>query len=103
MIRKYIRERILLSGSQIATYAASKIQHGDVILTFARSTTVERVLLHAHERGIRFKVIVIDARPLCEGRTLMERLASQGMHVTYGWINAIGVLIKDVHSFSFYL
>ena len=51
----------------IAENAVQKIKNGDVILTYARSSVVEKVLLHAWKEGKRFSVVVVDSRPMLEG------------------------------------
>lgn len=47
--------------------AVEKINDGDVILTYAKSSVVEKVLRHAWEQGKRFSVVVVDSRPMLEG------------------------------------
>lgn len=44
-----------------------KIQDGDVILTYGKSSVVESLLLETKNKGIDFKVIIVDSRPLFEG------------------------------------
>lgn len=66
-IDNYIRDRILLADQVIQETAGKKIKDGDVILTYARSSVVEKVLLHAWAFGKRFSVIVVDSRPMLEG------------------------------------
>jgi translation initiation factor eIF-2B subunit delta len=67
-ISYFIRERIIVADKLIAQRALSKIDHDDVILTFSKTSLVESVLLNAHEKGVRFNVIVVDSRPLLEGK-----------------------------------
>jgi translation initiation factor eIF-2B subunit delta len=62
----FIRERITAAGTIIARETAKVIADGDVILTFAKSSIVERVLLEANQAGKRIRVIVIDSKPLFE-------------------------------------
>ncbi|KAG9231910.1 hypothetical protein BJ875DRAFT_100860 [Amylocarpus encephaloides] len=82
-IDNFIRERVTLAGRVIAGSAAEKIRHGDVILTFAKSSVVQRALVQAHESGKRFSVISVDDRPLHEGKHLKDALINLGMDVTY--------------------
>ncbi|KAI4119629.1 MAG: hypothetical protein LQ345_000534 [Seirophora villosa] len=82
-IDNFIRERITAAGQAIASSACSKIQDGDVILTFAKSSTVERTLLEAHRQGKSFRVIVVDSAPLHEGANLARSLISSGLQVQY--------------------
>jgi translation initiation factor 2B subunit (eIF-2B alpha/beta/delta family) len=64
----FIKERIIVANKLAAQRALSKIDHEDVILTFSKSSLVESILLNAHEKGVRFNVIVVDSRPLLEGK-----------------------------------
>ncbi|KAH0840110.1 hypothetical protein J3R83DRAFT_1084 [Lanmaoa asiatica] len=66
-IDNYIQDRILLADQVIQETAGRKIKDGDVVLTYARSSVVEKVLLHAWAYGKRFSVIVVDSRPMLEG------------------------------------
>jgi translation initiation factor eIF-2B subunit delta len=66
-IDSFIRDRILLAGKVIEQHAIEKIQNGDTILTYARSSVVEGVLLEAKKQGKEFSVVVVDSRPLYEG------------------------------------
>nr|GAT53879.1 predicted protein [Mycena chlorophos] len=75
-IDDYIRDRIIVADDVISDFAFKKIKDGDVILTFARSSIVEKVLLEAHSRGRRFSVIIVDSRPLLEGKALLQALTS---------------------------
>ncbi|KAF7353017.1 hypothetical protein MVEN_01269300 [Mycena venus] len=71
-IDDYIRDRIIIADEVIQDLACKKIKDGDVILTYARSSIVEKVLLAAYKQGKRFSVIVVDSRPLLEGKALLQ-------------------------------
>ncbi|WWC63603.1 uncharacterized protein I303_106208 [Kwoniella dejecticola CBS 10117] len=85
----YLRDRIEFADKVIADNAKEKIRNGDTVVTYARSSVVERVLLEAHrdmkasdpEAG--FKVVVVDSRPLLEGRQSLEALSGAGISCTY--------------------
>ncbi|WWC71286.1 uncharacterized protein I206_105239 [Kwoniella pini CBS 10737] len=85
----YLRDRIEFADKVIADNAKEKIRNGDTVVTYARSSVVERVLLEAHrdmkasdpESG--FKVVVVDSRPLLEGRHSLEALSGAGISCTY--------------------
>ena len=94
-IDNFIRERITVADQVIATSAAQKIQDGDVVLTFAKSNIVQQTLVQAHKQGTKFMVIVIDSRPLFEGRNLARALGELGLEVRYSLTHAVGHLIKD--------
>ncbi|WVR09357.1 hypothetical protein IAU60_006423 [Kwoniella sp. DSM 27419] len=85
----YLRDRIEFADKVIADNAKEKIKPGDTVVTYARSSVVERVLLEAW-RDMRaadpeasFKVVVVDARPLLEGRDLLAALSAAGLPCTY--------------------
>jgi translation initiation factor eIF-2B subunit delta len=91
----YIRERVTFADQAIAASMAEKIRDGDVILTYAKSSIVQRSLLQAHEEGKNFRVIVVDSRPLHEGKNLAETLANAGIEVKYCLINGLSHNIQD--------
>ncbi|KAL8718638.1 MAG: hypothetical protein Q9225_004256 [Loekoesia sp. 1 TL-2023] len=94
-IDTFIREHITVAGQAIAASARSKIQDGDVILTFAKSSIVERTLVEAYRQGKTFRVIVIDYRPLFEGQNLARALADLGLQVQYVPTHTLSHVIQD--------
>ena len=79
----FIRERVTAADRLIRDLAASKIEPGDVILTYASSSIVEQAILEAHNAGTPFSVIVVDSKPLFEGKQLARKLANAGVKVRY--------------------
>ena len=94
-IDNFIRERITVAGQVIATSATEKIQDGDVILTFGKSSTVQQTLMEAVLQGKKFRVIVTDSRPLFEGKNIARALADLGVEVEYSLMHAISHAVKD--------
>lgn len=94
-IDSFIREKITVADQVIASSAAQKIQDGDVIVTFAGSSIVKQTLLAAHKQGKKFRVSIIDSRPLFEGKNLARALANAGLDVEYSLIHGISHAIKD--------
>ncbi|KIJ70484.1 hypothetical protein HYDPIDRAFT_105221 [Hydnomerulius pinastri MD-312] len=82
-IDNYIRDRIILADQVIQETAGKKIKDGDVILTYARSSVVEQVLLRAWDDGKQFSVIVVDSRPMLEGKALLKSLTAASIPCTY--------------------
>jgi translation initiation factor eIF-2B subunit delta len=66
-IESFVRDRIILADKVIEQHAITKIKDGETILTYARSSVVEGVLLEAKRQGKVFSVVVVDSRPLYEG------------------------------------
>ncbi|KAJ9309884.1 hypothetical protein DTO217A2_522 [Paecilomyces variotii] len=94
-IDSFIREKITLADQVIASKSAEKIQDGDVIVTFAGSSIVKQTLITAHEQGKKFRVSIIDSRPLFEGKNLARALANAGLEVQYSLTHGISHAIKD--------
>lgn len=104
-IDKFIQERITVADQAIATAASQQIDNGSVVLTYAKSSIVEKTILRAHARGIKFRVICIDSRPLFEGNKLATSLMHAGLEVEYtafhGLANAMThatVVLLGAHS-----
>lgn len=94
-IDNFIRERITVACQAIASSASSRIQDGDVIVTFAKSSVVERTLAEAYRQGKNFQVIVADSEPLFEGRNLAIALANLGLQVQYASIHTLSHVVQD--------
>lgn len=94
-LEAYVTERIEYAGKAISRHAGSKIQDkGDVILVFGRSEVINRLLLDAAlTDGKTFRVIVVDSRPLLEGRDTLEILSRAGIPCTYVLLNALSYLM----------
>jgi translation initiation factor eIF-2B subunit delta len=95
-IDDFIREKITLADELIAEAASAKITNRDVILTYAKSSVVEKTLLKAHGQGKRFKVIVVDSRPLFEGKNLARSLVEAGVEVQYCLISGLASVVRHV-------
>ncbi|KZV45594.1 translation initiation factor eIF-2B subunit delta [Dorcoceras hygrometricum] len=95
-IEHFISEKIILADKVIVNHAVTKIRDGDVLLTYASSSAVEMVFLHAHELGKQFRVVVVDSRPKLEGQKLLRRLVGKGINCTYTHINAISYVMHEV-------
>lgn len=93
-IKRYVYERIVLAGISIAAHVAEKIREGDVVLTYGCSSLVATALLKAFDRK-RFSVIVVDAHPRYEGRTLLRKLAKRGVSAQYVLINAASYAMEE--------
>lgn len=89
-------ERIELATRVLATHGSRRIVDGDVVLVYAFSRAVESVLLAAHKDGKRFSVIVVDSKPLLEGKQLLERLVLQGLDCKYSLLHSAGYIMRSV-------
>ena len=53
-------------------------------------------LKRAHDVGKRITVIVVDARPRMEGKTMLSRLVEHGISCSYVLLNAVSYIMKQV-------
>ncbi|KAK6152661.1 hypothetical protein DH2020_012300 [Rehmannia glutinosa] len=97
-IDRFISEKIILADKVIVKHAVTKIRDGDVLLTYGSSSAVEMILLHAHELGKQFRVVIVDSRPKLEGQKLLRRLVGKGISCTYTHINAVSYVMHEVTS-----
>ncbi|KAK7271778.1 hypothetical protein RJT34_27955 [Clitoria ternatea] len=95
-IERFISEKIILANKVIVKHAVTKIRDGDVLLTYGSSSAVEMILLHAHELGKQFRVVVVDSRPKLRGKLLLRRLVEKGLSCTYTHINAVSYIMHEV-------
>lgn len=95
-INRFINEKILIADKVIVKHAVTKIRDGDVLLTYGSSSAVELILLHAHEVGKKFRVVIVDSRPKLEGQLLLRRLIARGLNCTYTHINAVSYIMHEV-------
>lgn len=88
-IDNFLRERVTFADQVIASSAAEKIKDGDVIMTYGKSSVVQQSIVQAFEDGRSFQVIVVDSRPLHEGRNLAATLSRLGLDVKYCLLNGL--------------
>lgn len=94
-IDNYIQEKVTLADQVIARKASEKIKDGDVVLTFAKSNIVQQTILAAYREGKKFRVIVVDSRPLFEGKNLARALSRLGIEVQYSLTHSLSHTIKE--------
>ncbi|PSS35065.1 Translation initiation factor eIF-2B subunit delta like [Actinidia chinensis var. chinensis] len=95
-IDRFINEKIILADRLIVRHALTKIRDGDVLLTYGSSSSVEMILLHAHELGKQFRVLIVDSRPKLEGKLLLRRLLGKGLSCAYTLLNAVSFIMHEV-------
>jgi translation initiation factor eIF-2B subunit delta len=94
-IEIFIRERITITDQAIAESASHQIKTGSVVLTYAKSSIVEKTILEAHAAKKQFRVVVVDSRPLFEGKKLATSLMNAGLEVEYLPFSAISHAVKQ--------
>lgn len=96
-IATFIQDKIVGARQLITSLASEKINDGDIILTYSRSTTVEQTLIAAAQAGKKFSVVVADARPLLEGKDLLVSLLQAGIPCEYLLVNSIETGINQAN------
>ncbi len=95
-IDDFLRERVTAAGHAIAQLATELcINNGDVILTYAKSNSVQLALAKAKADGKKFSVVVVDSRPLFEGKAMAKSLINLGIDVKYCYMNGLGHCMKN--------
>jgi len=95
VLDEFVRTNVTAACEEIANAGVDHIaQRGDIILTYARSSVVEKVLLAAHARGKSFTVIVIDSRPSREGVEMVKRLALAGIRCRFAALAALSYVMQ---------
>ncbi|KAM9969053.1 hypothetical protein ACTFIW_000136 [Dictyostelium discoideum] len=89
-------ERIQMADNAIVKHGCSKINDGDVILTYASSHVVELIIQQAIQDKKKFRLIIVDSRPKHEGRELLHRLVLHGVKITYIMLHAVSYIMKEV-------
>lgn len=78
------------------THTYTQISDGDVIMVYGRSYSVELTLQTAKKEGKSFSVVVVDSRPLLEGKRLLATLSNAGIPTTYVKLNASSYIMRTV-------
>ncbi|KAG1664923.1 Translation initiation factor eIF-2B subunit delta [Nymphon striatum] len=97
-IDSFVQMNIVNAQKLISAMASAKIQDGDVILTYACSTAVKQAILHAHNEGKKFRVIVADGRPKKEGEKMLRFLKKNQINCSYILITSIANVMCEVNS-----
>ncbi|CAB3239666.1 unnamed protein product [Arctia plantaginis] len=95
-IDRYIREQIDMAGEAISIAVRNKISEGDNILTYGRSSLVERILREAWSGGARFRVVVAGSRALA-AHGLLRALVAHGLPCTYVDITALQHVMSTIN------
>lgn len=95
-IDEFVRNKVTLADTVIAESAAANIRDGDVILTHAKSSIVEKAIVKAYHNGRKFRVIIVDSRPLHEGQSLARSLVQlPGLEIRLIQMSGLSHYIAD--------
>jgi ribose 1,5-bisphosphate isomerase len=89
------------SNKIIAEIGSKKIKDGMIVFTHCHSSTVEAILVKAHEEGKKFEVYNTETRPKFQGRITATNLAKAGIKVTHMVDSAGRSMIKKADLFLF--
>jgi len=92
----YIHERIDFADVAICKYGSSKIMNGDVILTYAKNELIQMLLSNLDREKKKIRVILVDSRPLLEGKDMLQELMDAGVECTYILLNSLSYVMKEV-------
>jgi translation initiation factor eIF-2B subunit delta len=92
----FVAERVVLAGTAIAAHGVSKINDGDVLLTYGCSSLVREVLLAAAAAGKHFRVVVVDSHSGGEGQRMAAQLGGAGISCTYILLTGISYIMREV-------
>ncbi len=69
--------------SVIAVKVSGLLKRSKMVMTYSSSSTVFESLRYAYMHGSRFKVVVLESRPMNEGAHMMRQLSNLSIPVTY--------------------
>lgn len=92
----FLTEKIRYASEMVASETASKIQDGDVVMTYAYSATIAASLIAAHQQNVQFQAVVVDSRPVLDGRRMLQTLLSAGVPCQYVHLNGVSCVIQQV-------
>ncbi|CUS22026.1 LAQU0S04e06480g1_1 [Lachancea quebecensis] len=94
-IAQFAREKVELADQLITENASQHISNGSTILTYGCSKVLcDLFLYNATELGKDFQVIIVDSRPLFEGRKMTDILRNHGLKVMYVLITSLGTVFN---------
>lgn len=94
-ITQFAREKIEFADQLITENASQHIANGSTILTYGCSKVLCDLFIHnAEELGKDFQVIIVDSRPLFEGRKMTDMLRNHGLKVMYVLVTSLGTVFN---------
>nr|CAD7456726.1 unnamed protein product [Timema tahoe] len=94
-IETYILEQIEMAQQAICNTMQKKIVDKDVVIVYGCSSSIQRTLKEASERGIKFRVVVMDDWAWREGKELLRRLVKLGLKCSYAIISAASLVMGE--------
>jgi len=85
-----------LALDEIGLLAREHVHPNECILVYGYSSAVLRFLSCAHERGVKFEVLVADSAPRCDGQQMTVELVKAGITTTLIPDSALFVMMPRV-------
>ena len=97
-IHAYERERIEYAMAAIADLTCQKLlrDQDEVILIYGHSEVITKILEEAVSACRQIRVILVDSRPLLEGKKQLEKVRELGIPCSYILLNALTYVFQDV-------
>lgn len=89
-------EKFKEARKKITEIGSRRILSGTMILTHCHSSTVTDVLKKAKKRGVDFKVLCTESRPVYQGRITAREVLEEGIETTMIVDSAVRSFIKQV-------
>lgn len=94
-ITQFAREKVEFADQLILENASQHIDNDSTILTYGCSKVLGELFIHnAVELNKKFQIIIVDSRPLFEGRKMADMLRSRGLNVMYVLITSLGTVFN---------
>ncbi|AGO10221.1 AaceriAEL322Wp [[Ashbya] aceris (nom. inval.)] len=94
-IAQFAREKVELADQLILENASQHIDNDSTILTYGCSKVLTDLFIYnAVDLGKNFNIIIVDSRPLFEGRKMAEVLRKRGLNITYVLITSLATIFS---------
>lgn len=95
MIAQFAKEKIELADQLIIENASHHLEDATTIVVYGSSKVIADIIIHnALTLKKNIKVIVVDSRPLFEGRSMANTLRKKGINVVYALITSLDAVIN---------
>lgn len=95
-IAQFAKEKIELADQLIIENASQHIEESTTIVVYGSSKVITDIIIHnaVTLKKKNIKVIVVDSRPLFEGRNMANTLRRKGVNVVYALITSLDVVFN---------
>ncbi|AET38323.1 translation initiation factor eIF2B subunit delta Ecym_2610 [Eremothecium cymbalariae DBVPG len=94
-IAQFACEKVELADQLILESASQHIDHNSTILTYGCSKVLTDLFIYnSVELKKNFQIVIVDSRPLFEGRRMAEILRRKGLNITYVLITSLATIFN---------